>query len=493
MAEALIITTSPRDDHQLNLTIELGPERTEQALQRAARAVAKKARIPGFRPGKAPYATVLRMFGKEALFSEILDDLGQEVYQEALDAQEFDLYGQAALQDVGYDPVTFKLVLPLRPTVDLGDYSGLRIEAPEIVSADADVDAALEQARQSRVTLEEVARPAAIGDSVLVDIKGTVGENSIMDNQDWELSLRGESGWLPGFDEAFVGLSAGDEKSFEITYPEDSASRYKGQVASFAVKVKAVKSKVLPALDDVFAQSLGEYTDLADYRAKKLEEISKQRAAEALAKQNDAAIEALVANATIAYPPAAVEDVVEELVQDMKSRLANIGYTLEDSLRLQGKTMDAYHKELHPLAERRLKGRLVLSELTVREAITASPEEVQAELDRMVGDAESEESQKTLRDVFGTENGLRIIRQDVLTDKTLARLRDIVTGQVAAAPLPVVAADESSPAINAAESVVEVTEGAVFPEADTVIDAGKPEETVEQASKEPAKDDSKAK
>ena len=84
------------------------------------------------------------------------------------------------------------------------------------------MDAALEQARQSRVTLEEVERPAAIGDSVLVDIKGTVGENSIMDNQDWELSLRGESGWLPGFDEAFVGLSAGDEKSFEITYPEDS-------------------------------------------------------------------------------------------------------------------------------------------------------------------------------------------------------------------------------------------------------------------------------
>lgn len=453
MAEALIITTSPRDDHQLNLTIELGPERTEQALQRAARLVAKKARIPGFRPGKAPYATVLRMFGKQTLLSEILDDLGQEVYQEAVTAQEFDLYGQASLEDVEFDPVKFKLVLPLRPTVDLGDYSGVRVDAPEAVVGEADVDAALEQARQGKMTLTEVARPAAIGDSVLVDIKGTVGENSIMDNQDWELTLRGESGWLPGFDEAFVGLSAGDEKRFEITYPEDSASRYKGQVATFEVKVKAVKGKMLPELDDAFVQSLGDYADLADYRAKKLAELSKQRADAARAKLNDDAVEALVANATIAYPPPAVEDVVEEMVQDMKMRLSNIGYTLEDSLRLQGKTLDAYHKELHPLAERRLKGRLALAELAVREAITVSPEETQAELDRMIEDAGGPEAGQSLREVFSSENGLRIIRQDVLTDKTLARLRDIVTGQVAAAPLPVVAAGEPEPPATAVEPV----------------------------------------
>ncbi len=472
MAEALIITTSPRDDHQLNLSIELGPERTEQALQRAARVVAKKARIPGFRPGKAPYATVLRMFGKEALLNEIMTDLGQEVYQEALDAQGFDMYGPAGLEDVEFDPIKFKLVVPLRPTVDLGDYSGLRIEAPEAVVTEADVNAALVQARQSSATLEEVARPAALGDSVLVDIKGSVGENSIMDNHDWELTLRGESGWLPGFDEAFVGLSAGDEKSFEITYPEDSASRYKGQVASFAVSVKAVKSKVLPALDDAFVQALGDYTDLADYRAKKLAELQKQRTAEALTQQNDAAVEALVANAAIAYPPAAVEDVVEEMIEDMKMRLSNIGYTLEDSLRLQSKTMEAYHQELHPLAERRLKGRLALVELANREAITVSPEEVQAQLDRMVDEAESEESKKMLREVFGGENGLRVIRQDVLTDKTLARLRGIVAGQIAAAPLPVVADMVADTAAEAVVNAEEPAESAVQAAPESLEDNG---------------------
>ena len=144
MAEPLIITTSPREDHQLDLTIQLGPERTEQALQRAYRQVVKKAKIPGFRPGKAPYVTVMRMFGKEALLGEVLGDLGQEVYKEALESEKLDPYGQAGLEDVKADPVTFKLVVPMRPTVDLGDYRSIRLEAPIVAVGEADVDAALD-------------------------------------------------------------------------------------------------------------------------------------------------------------------------------------------------------------------------------------------------------------------------------------------------------------------------------------------------------------
>ena len=237
MAEELIVTTTPRSDHQLDLTIELGPERTEQALQRAVRLVSKKARIPGFRPGKAPFATVVRMYGKPALLGEIADDLGQEVYKEVLESQKLDPYDQASLEKVDVDPVIkFQLVVPLRPTVDLGDYSDLRVEAPTAEVSEADVDADLEQVRSSRVSHEIVERAAALNDIVKVDIVGKVGENSIMDNHDWELTLRGESGWLPGFDESFVGLSAGDEKEFEITYPEDSLSKYKGQTAHFKIQ-----------------------------------------------------------------------------------------------------------------------------------------------------------------------------------------------------------------------------------------------------------------
>ena len=453
MTEPLIISTSPRDDHQLDMTIQLGPERTEQALQRGAKVVAKKAKIPGFRPGKAPYVTVLRMYGKEAVLGEILDDLGEEVYREALETEKPDIYGQAALEDVKFDPVTFKLIVPLRPTVDLGDYRSLRLDAPAVAVGESDVDATLDAARAAAATLQTVERAAALGDSVVVDIKGAVGDETIMDNQDWQLTLRGEGGWLPGFDEAFIGLAAGDAKSFDLTYPEDSSSRFKGQIASFQVTVKEVKAKVQPEADDEFVKTLGEYIDLADYRAKKLAELTVDRAKEATEKLNEAAVDALVEQATMAYPPAAVDETVHGMMSDLESRLSNIGYKLADYLRLNGKTVQQYHDELHEPAEKRLKGQLVIAELAKAEGITVSDEEKQAELDRLAERAETPENATALREVFGSEAGLRLIEADVRSEKTLARLREIVTGQAPElAPVADVAAEPATEAAAEAEA-----------------------------------------
>lgn len=454
MAEPLIITKSLRDDNQLDLSIELGPERTRQALERAARLVSKKARIPGFRPGKAPIQTVLRMFGKESVLGEIVDDLGEEVFTEALEAEQIHPYAQAALQDVTFDPVTFKLVVPLPPTVELNDYRSLRVDAPVVEATEAEVDAALEQARNAQVKFDVVERPAEIGDSVLVDIKGTVGEDTILENEDWELQLREGGGWLPGFDEAFVGLSAGDAKTFEITYPEDSQSRYKGQVASFDVKVKAVKSRALPEVTDEFVKTLGEYESVADYRAKKLAELQGARDAEARNTLTNSAVEALVANATISYPPAAVDEVVHNLIHSMEHRLADIGYTLQDSLRLQGKTLDAYRAELRPVAETRLKGDLALAELSRRENIVVSDEEVAAELERAIdaSGAENEEQSTEIRDMFSSEAGRAVLSNDILTRKTLELLRAIVTGQeLPAAPAEPASAEPAAEAVAADE------------------------------------------
>jgi trigger factor len=435
LSEPLIITKSLRDDNQLDLTIQLGPERTEQALQQAIKLVSKKAKIPGFRPGKAPAATVLRMFGKEAILSEIADDLGQEVFKETLDSEHIEPYAQASLNDVTFDPVTFKLTVPMPPTVELGDYRSLRVEAPAAEATEADVDAALEQARAAKATVETVARPAQLGDTVRVDIKGVVGENTIMDNQDWELQLRGESGWLPGFDEAFAGLSAGEDKEFDLTYPEDSMSRYKGQIAHFSVSIKEVKSRVLPEIDDELVKSLGDYTDVADYRAKKLTELQEVQANEARTQLNNKAVEALIANATINYPPVALDMMTQEMLRDMEVRFQNIGYTLQDSLRLQGKTIEGYRQELRPLAEQRLKGRLALEELAEREGITVTAEEEQAEVDRMLGQVTDEnESAQQLRETINGEGMRAMMRDDLLTSKTIERLRAIVTGQAGEAP-----------------------------------------------------------
>ncbi len=428
LAEPLIISTSKRDDHQLEMTIQLGPERTEEALHRAARQVSKRAKIPGFRPGKAPYNTVLRMFGRDALLGQIMEELGDEVYKEALEVEKIDPYGRADLEDVKTDPVSFKLVLPLQPETHLGDYRSIRIAAPEVVVTDADVDSVLERAADQRAAVQPVEGPAALGDAVVVDIHGTVGEETIMDNHDWELALQGgESNWLPGFDDAFVGMAAGDEKTFSLKYPEDSASRYRGQEATFHATVKEVRSKARPQMDDEFARSLGDYADLADLRAKTREEITRQRTADAEEELDGRAVDALVEQATFAYPQSAVTDMVDEMLNELEMRVSPVGYNLQDFLRLQGTTVEKYREQLQPAAERRLKGRLALAELANAEGLAVTPEESQAEVDRLAGEATNADRAKSVRDTLGSEAGQLLIARDLRTRKALVRLREIVT------------------------------------------------------------------
>ena len=475
MTEPLIITTTPRENRQIGMTIQLGPERTAQAIHRAARTVAGKARIPGFRPGKAPDATVLRVYGREAVLSEIMDDLGEEVFKEALASEKIEPFGQAGLEDIKTDPITFSLVIPLQPTVELGDYHTIHVDAPTVNVTEADVDKLIEQAREARAAVDVVERAAEIGDTVVVDITGTVDEDTIMDNHDWELVLKGDGGWLPGFDESFVGMSAGDEKDFTLTYPEDSASRYKGQPAIFHAKVSAVKAQVKPEVDDAFAKSLGDYESVADMRAKLLERMTERAQAEATEKLNDEAVEALVTGATIVYPPNAVEAEVDSAMHDIEHRVGDAGYKLEDYLRLQGMTVQTYRDRLRPQAEQRLKGRLALAELAEQEKIEVSPEEIEAELDRVVGLVGDSEEAASTREVFGSETGRVVIRQDQLTKKTLARLREIVT--TSPVPAPVEASETDESAAEAAETPAAAAEPAAV---DVAVEAAA--ESVEDAA-----------
>jgi trigger factor len=134
------------------MTIQIGPERTEELLRRAAKNVSRKYTIPGFRPGKAPYAAVLRRFGRERLLGEIIEEIGEEVIREALESNQVTPYGQISLSEVKLDPPTFKVVVPLPPTVELGDYRSIRLEAPEVVVKEEEVDQWLERVRNERTT-----------------------------------------------------------------------------------------------------------------------------------------------------------------------------------------------------------------------------------------------------------------------------------------------------------------------------------------------------
>ena len=250
----LKIDTQPQDNCTLALTVEVDDDRVQPALKAAARRLAKQLRFPGFRPGKAPYETVLRQVGEGALYNEALESLGQEVYQEALEQAKIEAFAPGELEHVDLKPMVLKFVVPLRPEVELGDYRGtLRLDytAPDVT--DEAVQESLEHLREHQSELTPVERPAQLGDVVTLDAKGYLndGENPsdfLLADKDVALLLDEAADWpMPGFAPEVVGLSDGEEKKFDLTFPEAYPNEsLKGQVAHFEVTVKEVKQRALP-------------------------------------------------------------------------------------------------------------------------------------------------------------------------------------------------------------------------------------------------------
>jgi trigger factor len=210
---------------------------------------------------------------------------------------------------------------------------------------------------------------------------------------------------------------------------------------------------------------MGDYADLVALRSGTREGIIRQRTADAEEEFNGKAVEALVEGATFAYPAAAVENTIHEMLGDLEARVSQIGYSLQDFLRLQGMTVEGYHEELRPAAERRLKDRLALSELADVEAITVTPEESQAEVDRLVRAAADDDKAKGLRETLGSESGQWLITRDLRTRKALARLREIAAGLAIA---PTEAGEMDSPGVSGAESGA--ASGAEAPAAEAAVE-----------------------
>jgi len=434
-------TTSERQENcQVRVTVELDAAEVENKLRQTAQKLSRRYTVPGYRKGKAPYAAVLRTFGRELLQEQALEEFGQEIYDQALKGIEYEPYTAGELEKVEWDPFRLEILVPIMPEVDLGDYRSVRATPePKPVTDDA-VDHYLEDLRQQNTQWIPVERPAAPGDHVVVDIEGRAGDQVVLSNQGRELTLDTASRYpLPGFHEQVAGMSPGEEKRFTLTYPDDDPRKdLAGQEATFTVKLVAINEPDVPPLDDELAQMVGDYGTLADLRAaahKNLEEEARQAAE---AELPDKALDAMIAAATkIEYPPQAVDKEVDALLEDMEQNLSTRGIKLDTFLGMMKKTREAYRQELRPAAEERLRHVLALAEAIKREGLKVEEAEVEARVQEMKADEEfqSEEIQKLL-DGPATRAGLA---NDLLMAKIRERIAQIAKGE---AP-PLEAAAES--------------------------------------------------
>ena len=432
----LKIQTEERETRLLTMTVEVAPERLETARRAAARRLSQRVEVPGFRKGKAPFEIMRRQFGDGALNEEALENLGQEIYKEALQQGDIDPVLPGSLEDVKFDPLVLSYIIPLRPSVDLGDYRSIRLEShPEIVSEEKFREE-LENLREHQAVLDPVERPALRGDVVVVNVSGRLTSEAaspeddfLLDDRSVSVIVEEELLWpVPGFAAHLTGMSAGEHKSVDYTFPEDYANAgLQGKPAQFNIEVLEVKSRYLPEWSDNLAQAIGDYETLLDLRLKLREQLQEQANREAEGKYASQVFDQVVAGARVEFPRALLEEEAQDLVGDLDVRLKEQGLKLEDVLKLQNKSREDMARELVPDAHQRLTRNLVLYRVMELENVAVNDSDLDERAEAMSGVVQ--QNKDRIKKLLLSDRYRPGIVMDILRARTLERLAAIARGE----------------------------------------------------------------
>jgi trigger factor len=447
-------TNTPLPKSRLQLDFELPPERLTRAIDQAVGRLSRQARVPGFRPGKAPRIVVERMLGAEAVLDEALEQLVEDAFREALREQGLVTLSAPEVevtQGVEGQPVLFKAIVQIKPEVKLGDYDHFGFK-PEIKAVDETmVEKVLDELREGQGSLEPVTgRGAEKGDYAVISFVGKRDGVAFDGGSSDRMPLiLGEDRLIPGFEDNLYGAAKGDEREFDITFPEDyQETTLAGKVAHFTVTIKELRHKALPEANDEFAQSVGKFANMGELNAelrKRLEANSLDHARHEFA---DKIIEYATDNATVELPDVLIEQEVEVMHDELRSALARQGITEEAYLKVVAKTEEELHTEFRPQAEKRVKTLLVLSEIAKAKNVEVPDSDVQGEILRarsrysnnpnLIRYFESERGQNYIRGTFRRSRTVEMLVDEWLTahpeSPRLPHIEDIDEGSPTSHP-----------------------------------------------------------
>jgi trigger factor len=373
-------------DSRVRVDVEVPTEALERELKSAAADLGREMRVPGFRSGKVPPEVVLRQVGREAVLDEAVRRGLPGWYEQALADAGIQAVGdpQVDLTDLPEKgaPLAFTIEIGVVPPARLGEYRGVEVGRREPKVDDQEVQAELERLRESYASLENVDRAAAQGDFVVMDYVGSLdGEPFEGGEGRGQVVELGSGRLIPGFEEQLVGASAGEERTVELSFPEDyPAEQLAGQEASFEVQVKEVKEKQLPELDDDFAVEAGGYDSLDELREEIESRIAQAEERAIEVEFREAAVDAAVANAQVQVPHELVHSKSHEMWHRTARRLAAQGVNPEQYLTMMGKSEEELVVESEPEAETALKREAVLAAIVEAEGIEVSDEEIEQAL-----------------------------------------------------------------------------------------------------------------
>ncbi|MDX6595773.1 MAG: trigger factor [Solirubrobacterales bacterium] len=368
---------------RVQVEVEVPAEAVARATSRAARAMAKEMRLPGFREGKAPPSLVIQRLGFGPVLEESIREALPEWYEGALLDAAVSPIGDPSIEMLSTpesegESLRFKFEVGVRPPAKLGEYKGLEVGKGEAEVPDDVVETEIERVRESFARLQPVEREAAAGDSLLIDFEGLVDGTAFEGGkaEDYLLAL-GSGSLIEGFEEQLTGAKPGEERQVEVTFPDDyQAEQLAGKDAVFNVKVKEVREKILPELDDEFAADASEFETLEELRADIREKVGEALGSRAEEDFRIAAIDVAVDAATVDVPPDLVTARATERWERMERQLAQRGMDPDAFLQMQGKTREELIEESKPDASRELKREAVVTAIVEAEAIEVSDEEL---------------------------------------------------------------------------------------------------------------------
>jgi trigger factor len=421
------VTATPAPKSSVIIEVEVPAERLDRAVGEAVRALSKRTRVAGFRPGKAPRPVLERVLGPGAVLDEAVDRLVQSSYRDALIEQTILPLTNADVEIVQAEegkPLIFKATVQIRPEVALGDYKNFKFK-PEIEAIDdAKVDKVIEEMRDQSATLAPVEdRGAQKGDYAVIKYEGT-RDGTPFDGGTAERMplIIGEDRLIPGFEDNLVGLEIGATKGFDINFPDDYMEEsLAGKKAHFEVELRELREKVLPDLDDDFVKSMGDFEDLAELRREIKNRLERNALDRARHEFADKIIDYAVANATLELPDVLIDQEVEVMHDEFRGSLARQGITEEAYLKVTGKSDADLHGDFRPDAEKRVKVLLVLSKVAEAEGVTVDDPDIEAEVQR--GRARYQGDPKLLR-YFESERGRNFIRSTLRRSRTVEHLVD---------------------------------------------------------------------
>ncbi len=422
------VKVEKQENSKVVLEFTMSKEDFEKELTKAFNQNAKYFKVPGFRNGKAPRSVVEKMYGEGVLYETVIENNVDDEYRKAIEENKLEVVSKPELDikqiGKGKDMI-YTVTFYVKPEAKLKAYKNLEIEKVDRKVKKADVEKALNDAREKNariVTVED--RELKNNDISTIDFEGFIDGVAFEGGkgENFELTI-GSGQFIPGFEEALIGMKIGDERDINVTFPEDyHAENLAGKEAMFKVKLISIKEKILPELDDEFAKDVSEFETLEEYKKDVEKKVKEQKENQAKAEVESKAIEKLLENTEVEIPVSMIDDEVEKMLQEFSANLSYQGLDLDTYCKYVNTTVDEFKKTLRPNADKDVKLQLALEAVVKQENLEVTEEEIKEKVEELAKQYGSDNADTLMKN----ENVIKYMKEKLLQDKALAVVTESV-------------------------------------------------------------------